>query len=79
MTDRVARYPWWPEKRCRRWRQGWFTGTWRIYGEQEKSLLPAAKPSGPRVVRVVVVLVVGGSSLSEHKLTFYSFDFASAS
>ncbi len=39
MTDRVARYPWWPEKRCRRWRQGWFTGTWRIYGEPEKSSL----------------------------------------
>ena len=33
------------------------------------SFLPAAKPSGPRVVRVVVFLVVGGSSLSEHRLT----------
>ncbi len=37
--------------------------------------LPAAKPSGPRAVRVVVVVVVvgGGSSLSERRLTFYSF------
>ncbi len=40
------------------------------------ALLPAAKPSGPRTVRVVVVVVVvvgvvGGSSLSEHWLAFY--------
>ncbi len=34
------------------------------------SFLPAAKPSGPRT-EGVVVLVVGGSSLSEHGIFVY--------
>ena len=35
--------------------------------------LLTAKPSGPRVVIVVALILMGGSSLAEHRLTFYSF------
>ncbi len=53
-----------------------------LYGYSSSLFLPAAKPSGPRVVRVVVVLVVGGREQfvrAWHRLTFYPFDFTSAS
>ena len=41
-----------------------------VFGYDFLSFLPAAKPSGPRTVRVAVVVVgvVGGSSLSGHNI-----------
>ncbi len=49
-----------------------FCGESRVSQDGKPPFLPAAKPSGPRTVRVGVVGgggVVGGSSLSGHNIT----------
>ncbi len=52
------------------------TRAWR--GRENSIFLPAAKPSGPRTVIGVVIIVVGGTSLSEHNIAFYLY-YTSAS
>ncbi len=49
----------------------WWRGEEKALSSPKVFFLPAAKPSVPRTVGVVVVVVVWGNSLSEYNLAAY--------